>query len=65
MVYPRLAAVAEAAWSNEDVKDFQNFDKRMDNMFDIYNKWGITFYDYRNHDNSKEILGPLPKGPIE
>ena len=65
MVYPRLSAVAEAAWSNDEVKDFKNFDKRMDNMIEIFNKWGISFYDYRNHDNSKEILVPDPKGPIE
>ena len=58
MVFPRIAALAEAAWSNDAVKDFQDFDKRMDKMTALYRKSGITFFDYKNPEISLEIKGP-------
>lgn len=58
MVFPRIAALAEAAWSNDAVKDFRHFDRRMEKMTDLYRKSGIAFFDYRNPGVSPEIMGP-------
>lgn len=59
MVYPRIAALAEAAWTNDSIKDFKHFDKRMENVFKLYAKEGITFFDYKNPEKSPEIKGPI------
>jgi hexosaminidase len=58
MLFPRLSALAESAWSNQEVKNFPNFQDRMKNMEDIYQKSDVRFNDFRNPDNSKEIEGP-------
>jgi len=58
MVYPRLSALSEAAWTEDRVKNFENFNSRMNRMMTIYKKIGITFFDYRNPDSSPEVPGP-------
>jgi hexosaminidase len=61
MVYPRLSALAEAAWTQDGSKNYENFNSRMDRMMEIYNQFGITFFDYKNPDSSPEIAGPRRK----
>ena len=61
MIYPRLSALSEAAWTDDRVKKFENFNSRMDRMMTIYKNFGITFFDYRNPDSSPEIDGPSKK----
>lgn len=58
MVYPRLSALAESAWTDAQVKNFESFNLRMKRMMSIYKQAGITFFDYRNPDSSPEISGP-------
>jgi len=58
MVYPRLSALAEAAWTDDRSKNFDNFDSRMNGMMTIYKKFGISFFDYKNTDHTPEIAGP-------
>lgn len=58
MVYPRLSALSEAAWTEEKMKSFKNFDQRMDWMMAIYKKMGITPFDYKKPSRSIEIAGP-------
>lgn len=42
MIFPRLAALAENAWSTKP-KDWSAFLKRMDHLADIYNQKGIVY----------------------
>lgn len=58
MVYPRLSALAEAAWTLDRSKDFESFNSRMDRMIQIYNRFGITYYNYKNPDLTPEVVGP-------
>lgn len=58
MVYPRLSALAEAAWTQDSSKNYENFNLRMNRMMNIYNKSGITFFNYKNPDLSPEVAGP-------
>jgi len=57
MTYPRLSALSEAAWTEDRVKNFDNFNSRMNRMMKIYKDFGITFFDYRNPDSSPEVDG--------
>lgn len=61
MVYPRLSALSEAAWTEDKEKDFGNFNLRMNRMMVIYKKAGIIFFDYRTPDSVPEIAGPPNK----
>jgi hexosaminidase len=58
MIFPRLSALAELAWCNQDVKSFSNFQLRMEKMVAIYQKSEVHFFDFRNADQTKEIEGP-------
>lgn len=44
MVYPRLAALAESAWSRAQVKSFENFNSRMEREYKLYDKLGLYYY---------------------
>lgn len=58
MVYPRLSALSEAAWTVDKVKNFESFNLRMNRMMKIYQEMGITFFDYKDQNSSPEIAGP-------
>lgn len=58
MVYPRLSALAEAAWTQDQSKNYENFNLRMDKMMEIYKKSDIGFFDYKSPDSSPEVTGP-------
>lgn len=59
MLYPRLSALAEAAWTRPERKDFENFRPRLENMLELYQKKGIRFYDFRQSGNDPEVHGPV------
>lgn len=42
MIFPRLAALADRAWSKHD-KDWSDFVTRLDNMCEIYDQLGLTY----------------------
>lgn len=42
MIFPRLAALAERAWSKHD-KEWSGFVRRLDNMCRIYDQSGLTY----------------------
>ena len=58
MVYPRLSALSETHGLEDSVKNFENFNSRMDHMMTIYKKMGIAFFDYKNPDSNLEVAGP-------
>jgi hexosaminidase len=58
MLYPRMSALAEAAWTQDRSKNYESFNLRMDRMMEIYKKSGIVFFDYKNPDSTPEVAGP-------
>lgn len=59
MLYPRLSALAEAAWTSDERKDFEDFSSRLEIMMQLYHKKGIRFYDYRKSGSDPEVHGPV------
>jgi hexosaminidase len=47
MLLPRLEAQAEVAWTKKELKDFSDFEKRLNKEYQRLDKLGIG---YRNHN---------------
>ena len=45
LLFPRVAALAEAAWSDDRVKDFESFSRRVKPHLELYRQKGMYFYD--------------------
>lgn len=45
MLFPRITALAEAAWTSEDNKDFARFSESLKGHLDLFKKAGLYFYD--------------------
>lgn len=43
MIYPRIAALAEAVWSPKELRDWNDFSSRIKVMFSRYEKLGINY----------------------
>lgn len=58
MVYPRLFAVAEAAWTLPENKDFGSFCGRLEYEYGRMDAAGVDYYDYRDPSHHSEPAGP-------
>lgn len=45
MIFPRIAAIAECAWSEKEAKNYQDFVQRMKVLSKIYDQRGINYCD--------------------
>lgn len=45
MLYPRIAALAEAAWTAADRKNYKVFTNKLERHFILYKKEGINYFD--------------------
>lgn len=45
LLFPRLAALAEAAWSSSEVKDYRSFEERLKEHLQLYRKQEVYFYN--------------------
>lgn len=43
MIMPRMAALSEVLWGTANTSDYKNFEKRLINHFDVYDKMGINY----------------------
>lgn len=59
MVYPRMSALSEAAWTQDKSKNLGNFNERMKLMMGIYEKAGIKYFNYITPDARSEVAGPI------
>ena len=57
MTFPRIAALAEAAWAKQ-TGSYDDFLKRLIPSFGLYQKMGIPFFNPINPDSTPEIKGP-------
>jgi hexosaminidase len=58
MTYPRLSAMAEAAWTKRDIKNYSSFMIRLKPMLKYLKEKGIYYFDPFNPE-----LNPEPSGP--
>lgn len=58
MIYPRLSAVAESAWTTEANKDYENFLHRLSGMLRIYEEEKITYFNVMEPMKQPEVMGP-------
>lgn len=54
MVFPRLCALAESAWSSPEVKNFEGFTARMEEAYRLFDSLGLYYYDARNPEKHPE-----------
>lgn len=57
MTFPRIAALAEIAWSNNLSPDYNEFIRRMQPSFKLYKEKHITYFDPVNPDLTPEVVG--------
>ena len=43
MIFPRIAALSEVAWSSKDKKDWADFQKRLPELFKRYDFWNVKY----------------------
>lgn len=61
MLYPRISALAEAAWTKKNSKSFENFEERLKKMIKVYQQENIYYFDHFSPENTQEpgrILKP-------
>ena len=62
MAFPRLMALAEKAWTQEENMDYEDFLRRLDSAYEYLDSLGIKYYDARNPDRHPEPFCPgIPK----
>jgi len=48
MVFPRMNALGEVAWSQQDSKNYDNFLSRLQAQYQRYQLWGVSYYKDSN-----------------
>jgi hexosaminidase len=56
MIFPRLYALAEAAWTKEDKKDYPQFMSRLNHVLPLQKQQGIYYYDGTNSHQTPEVV---------
>ncbi len=54
MLYTRMSAMAEAAWTSKNNKSFESFKIRLKDIFNIYKNEDIYYFDYFSPLSTKE-----------
>ncbi|MFV0482591.1 MAG: beta-N-acetylhexosaminidase [Bacteroidales bacterium] len=58
MTFPRLSALAESAWTEDASKDSANFNDRLKQMFNLWDKMDISYFNPFDVESTPEIKGP-------
>ena len=56
MLFPRLIALAERAWTTQERLDYEDFLKRLGNEFGYLDSLPVYYYDFRDFDHHPEPL---------
>jgi hexosaminidase len=65
MTYPRIAGLAEIAWSENMAPDYNEFLIRLRPSLNLFKKKNISYFDPENPEETPEIKGPVPLAPAE
>ncbi len=60
MIFPRLAALAESAWTNQSAKNETSFNERLKANFALYDKAGIYYYNPFDPQMHPEVVDFVP-----
>lgn len=58
MIFPRLAALAEDAWTHKENKDYTSFEKKIPVFLRFLDKKGINYFNPFNKESTPEPWGP-------
>lgn len=58
MLFPRLAAVSEDAWTKDESKDFTNFTDKIRKFYKYLDQKGINYFNIFDIDSTPEPWGP-------
>lgn len=61
MTFPRLCALAEAAWTNPEIKNYTSFSSRMEDAYSLFDRLSIYYFDHRNPQRRPEPTGAEKK----
>lgn len=61
MIYPRLCALAESGWSMPEKKEYDDFKRRMETAYKLFDSLHIYYFDERNTHRHPEPTGPTQK----
>jgi len=61
IIFPRITALAESAWTSPTKKDYQQFQKRMKRHLRLFAEAGLYYYDPFNPTKYGEFLGPVER----
>lgn len=56
LLFPRIAALAEAAWTNPKFKDYTTFLKRLKKQFPLYEKEHIYYFNPLTPEKTPEVV---------
>jgi hexosaminidase len=65
MLFPRMIALAESAWTPAAHKDYADFTRRLPAHFRYLNRIGINYYNPLKPETTPEIFGPARIHQIE
>jgi hexosaminidase len=54
MIFPRLTAIAEAAWTDDANKDYEQYEQRLKTMLERYALQGVDYFDPFDPENTPE-----------
>lgn len=60
-LFPRIAALAEAAWTKSETKNVAEFNNRLKSHFKLYTNDGLYFYNPFNPKASPDLLTPAQR----
>ncbi len=58
MLFPRICALAESAWTEPECKNFSDFSRRLEYSYRLFDKEGIYYFDTRDPQGHPEPDGP-------
>jgi hexosaminidase len=58
MTYPRISALAEAAWTRNEIKNYDNFLVRLKPLLNYLKEKNIYYFDPFNPEQNPEPEGP-------
>jgi len=57
MTFPRIAALAEVAWTKNIAPEYKEFMQRMKPSFRLYQEKGVTYFNPDNPESTPEVIG--------
>lgn len=64
MIFPRLVAISESAWSVESVKNYESFEERLKSFLSYLDAKGINYFNPFDVESTPEPWGPTKQDVI-